>query len=76
MKQIALRYSPKSLQAGINKLQQNLVARSPVVPRLPLEAIGKLRTIAFEDQGGVEGDARRPIGEQGGRQARRHKASR
>ncbi len=57
---------------------------------LPLEAIGKLisaisseqvdrdvRTIALEDQGraGADGEARRPIGEQGGRQARRHKAS-
>jgi hypothetical protein len=36
-----------------------------------------VRTIAFEDQGGAGADdeARRPIGEQGGRQARRHKAS-
>ena len=57
---------------------------------LPLEAIGKLisadferevdrdvRTIAFDDQGGAgaDGEARRPIGEQGGRQACRHKAS-
>src|SRR5258705_10258008 len=57
---------------------------------LPLEAIGKLisaiferevdrdvRTIALDDQGGAvaDGEARRPVGEQGGRQARRHKAS-
>src|SRR6516162_3044954 len=36
-----------------------------------------LRTIAFEDQGGAgeDGEARRSIGEQGGRQARRYKAS-
>src|SRR5215510_12374800 len=36
-----------------------------------------VRTIALEDQGGTgpEGEARRPIGEQGGRQACRHKAS-
>src|SRR5206468_9989805 len=36
-----------------------------------------LRTIAFDDQGGAgpDGKARRPIGEQGGRQARGHKAS-
>jgi hypothetical protein len=57
---------------------------------LPLEAIGKLisgdferevdrdvRTIALDDQGGAgaDGEARHRIGEQGGRQARRHKAS-
>src|SRR5580700_12080574 len=36
-----------------------------------------IRTIALDDQGGAgaDGEARRPIGEQGGRQARRHKAS-
>ena len=36
-----------------------------------------VRTIAFDDQGGAgaDGEARRPIGEQGGRQACRHKAS-
>src|SRR5262249_18729304 len=36
-----------------------------------------VRTITFDDQGGAGADdeARRPIGEQGGRQARRHKAS-
>src|SRR6516225_7006747 len=36
-----------------------------------------VRTIALDDQGGAgaDGEARRPIGEQGGRQARRHKAS-
>src|SRR5208283_3899572 len=36
-----------------------------------------VRTNALEDQGGAgeDGEARRPIGEQGGRQARRHKAS-
>src|SRR6516164_4910315 len=36
-----------------------------------------VRTIAFEDQGraGADEKERRPIGEQGGRQARRHKAS-
>ena len=36
-----------------------------------------VRTIALADQGGAgaEGEARRPIGEQGGRQARRQKAS-
>src|SRR5215831_19021822 len=36
-----------------------------------------VRTIALDDQGGAGavGEARRPIGEQGGRQARRHKAS-
>jgi len=36
-----------------------------------------VRTNALEDQGGAGADseARRPIGEQGGRQARRHKAS-
>src|SRR6266481_1514910 len=36
-----------------------------------------LRTIAFDDQGGAgaDGEARRRIGEQGGRQAPRHKAS-
>src|SRR5713226_4376053 len=35
-----------------------------------------VRTIALDDQGGAgaDGEARRPIGEQGGRQARRHKA--
>src|SRR5277367_236051 len=35
-----------------------------------------VRTISLEDQGraGAEGEARRPIGEQGGRQAHRHKA--
>jgi hypothetical protein len=34
-----------------------------------------VRTIAFEDQGGAESEATRTIGEQGGRQARQHKAS-
>src|SRR5271166_2063395 len=36
-----------------------------------------VRTIALDDQGGAgaDGEARRPIGEQGERQARRHKAS-
>src|SRR6266576_3505436 len=36
-----------------------------------------VRTIALDDQGGAgaDGEARCPIGEQGGRQARRHKAS-
>src|SRR5437016_3836819 len=36
-----------------------------------------VRTIAFEDQGGAgaDGEARHPIGEHGGRQARQHKAS-
>ena len=36
-----------------------------------------VRTIALDDQGGTgaDGEARRPIGEQRGRQARRHKAS-
>src|SRR5215831_18520633 len=36
-----------------------------------------VRTIALDDQGGpgADGEARRPIGEQGGRQARRHQAS-
>src|SRR5580693_7634059 len=36
-----------------------------------------VRTIALDDQGGAgaDGEARRPIDEQGGRQARRHKAS-
>jgi hypothetical protein len=41
------------------------------------EADRVLRTIAFDDQGGAgtDGEARRLIGEQGGRQARQHKAS-
>src|SRR5258706_1906128 len=36
-----------------------------------------VRTIALDDQGGegADGEARRPVGEQGGRQARGHKAS-
>ena len=36
-----------------------------------------VRTIALDDQGGAgaDGEARRPISEQSGRQARRHKAS-
>src|SRR5215831_14739973 len=36
-----------------------------------------VRTIALDDQGGAgaDGEARRPIGEQSGRQARRHKTS-
>src|SRR5215510_11131978 len=36
-----------------------------------------VRTIALDDQGGAgaDGEARCPIGEQGGRQARRHEAS-
>src|SRR6202035_2376054 len=36
-----------------------------------------VRTIALDDQGGAgaDGEARRPVGKQGGRQARRHKAS-
>jgi hypothetical protein len=36
-----------------------------------------VRAIALDDQGGAgaDGEARRPIGEQGGRQTRRHKAS-